>query len=128
MRNISERDAKSRLASKWVAGALSTAGAYTMSAPSSNQDLLKGIKPSSKTSITTAKRHHKTVPSNSVSTPSRNQAILGNLPVSKAIKQRKVPQTPTPLTNKQSNDNGIGWIGWVITIIVAIGLLRACAG
>lgn len=43
MRNISERDAKSRLASKWVAGAISHAGAPTVSAPSSNQDLLKGI-------------------------------------------------------------------------------------
>ncbi len=135
VRKITENDAKSRLASNWVAGAISTDGSYTMSAPSSNQDLLKNIKPSpisqssgniaarmSKQPITTRR------PSTPVSTLSRNQAILRNLPANKASTQRKAPQTPSPPINKQNSDNGNGWIGWVTAIVILLVLFKACAG
>lgn len=139
LREITEKDAASRLASKWVAGAVATAGSSTAPAPSGNKDLLKGIKPSAtsqssggsvfRTPTQPSPAKHPTAAAPvSTRTPSRNQAILSNLPANKASALPKAMPPPSPPINNGNSGSENHWVKWLVAGVILVVLLKAFAG
>jgi hypothetical protein len=139
LREITEKDAMSRLASKWVAGTISAGFPSSAPASSSNKDLLNSIKPATRskhvgvnvaqvpTQRSTARSPAAAVPI-STSPRSRNQAILSSLPGNKGSAQPNSRQTPSPPINNRKSGSENNWGKWLVSGLILVVLLMSCAG
>lgn len=139
LREISEKDAISRLASKWSAAVNLPAGSSGAPAPRGNKDLLNSIKTSatpqsSGTNVFRTPTQSSTTSNPTAAAPvsispvSRNQAILSNLPTNKASAQPRTISRPSPPVNNRNSGSENHWVKWLIAGVALVVLLKTCGG